>query len=1049
MSASDGGIAFGPFLLDLARGELVRAGELVQLAPKPLALLGYLAANRDRAVPKQELRKQVWPDVFVSEAALASALKDLRRALGDDGARQSVIRTLRRRGYRFVAKLDERPSERVRAAEARARAALDLPKAPAFVARGRELRALTSAVVQAGRGRPRVVLISGEAGSGKTRLLEQLLAHPVCAEFAIAVGRCRADASLPYLPFAEALGAHLLESEESTEHVLGEDAHILRPLLQPDAPNLTPPDPMDPGHPTHERADLFAAVWKLLGRFAQRRALLLAIEDLHGADAASLGLFADLVAAASDPPAGTKLPLLIVATTRPPRAGERLEQILPRVERQAAFSRIEIAGLGMGATRRLVGSLGLARPTEPTLRAIQQATDGNPLFIREVVREADRSGILHVRDRERREPAYRAEPSAQASDGLRAALAARISRLDPACRAALRAAAFIGDRFGALALSAVCGVDAEKIRGQLQTAARAELLIGESRSFRFDHPLIREILCEDTPDAERREIHRDVAAVLEDLYATAPGEHALEIAHHLVEAGPLVEPRRTLEFARRAGDQASSVFAWHEAARFYYAAVDAAAALPAGERGPLHLRAGFAANHDYDVDRCLFHYARAAEDYGTAGDDVGLAWSLMYLTRARLTFPVANLGGENDVTALEETIARLGETHPILRALLLETMSEAHWTSGDAESAERAAARAIEIGKLYDDDVVCHHGYQGLGLAQLSQLRVEEALESWLESAARARRAHDAWLQALPGPRIALALHLLGRLDEARERGLAAVDYAQRANNYAEQGFALANLAAVEATAGDFARADQLSGASLAALERSSYPWAGLVALTGRACTAAVRGDFAQATAALDELVAEGRVFESPGPAIQFIAAAYRELVTALRDPEQLDPARLHQMIGGLRAGRLDVFLLGPACALAEACATLGDAALARSAEELLESVDERGIVFSVGGVFLVPRVIGRCVAAARRFGDAETWFERAIGIARQSGARVELARALLDRAELRWTRSHSAEAARRAARDLDESIPILEELALRPALRGAHLLRQATQTRS
>src|SRR5262249_61459164 len=113
---SGGGIAFAPFLLALTRGELVRAGELVPLAPKPLALLGYLAANRDRAVPKHELRKQVWPDVFVSEAALASALKDLRRALGDDGARQSVIRTLRRRGYRFVAKLDDRPSHRARPA---------------------------------------------------------------------------------------------------------------------------------------------------------------------------------------------------------------------------------------------------------------------------------------------------------------------------------------------------------------------------------------------------------------------------------------------------------------------------------------------------------------------------------------------------------------------------------------------------------------------------------------------------------------------------------------------------------------------------------------------------------------------------------------------------------------------------------------------------------------------------------------------------------------------------------------------------------------------
>jgi DNA-binding winged helix-turn-helix (wHTH) protein len=393
VSASDGGIAFGPFLLDLARGELVRAGELVPLAPKPLALLGYLAANRDRAVPKQELRKQVWPDVFVSEAALASALKDLRRALGDDGARQSVIRTLRRRGYRFVAKLDERPAERSRAAEARARAVVELPKAPPFVARGRELRALTSAAVQAARGRPRVVLITGEAGSGKTRLLEQLLAHPICADLAVSVGRCRADAALPYLPFAEALGANLLDREETTEHLLGEDASILRPLLQPDAPTLTPPDPMDPGHPSHERADLFAAVWKLVCRLAQR-GLVLAIEDLHGADAASLELFADLVAAASQPPAGGKLPLLIVATTRPPRPGERLHQLLQRVERQEAFSTLSIAGLGMGATRQLVGSLGLARPTEPTLRAIQLATDGNPLFIREVVREADRSGVL-------------------------------------------------------------------------------------------------------------------------------------------------------------------------------------------------------------------------------------------------------------------------------------------------------------------------------------------------------------------------------------------------------------------------------------------------------------------------------------------------------------------------------------------------------------------------------------------------------------------------------------------------------------------------------
>jgi len=107
-------ISFGPFQLDLSRGELMRAGHFVSLAPKPLALLLHLAANRDRAVPKQELRRHVWPDVFVSEAALASALKDLRRALGDDGAHQKVVRTLRRRGYRFVAETDRAPAKETR-----------------------------------------------------------------------------------------------------------------------------------------------------------------------------------------------------------------------------------------------------------------------------------------------------------------------------------------------------------------------------------------------------------------------------------------------------------------------------------------------------------------------------------------------------------------------------------------------------------------------------------------------------------------------------------------------------------------------------------------------------------------------------------------------------------------------------------------------------------------------------------------------------------------------------------------------------------------------
>src|SRR5258706_1000655 len=384
------------------------------------------------------------------------------------------------------------------------------------------------------------------------------------------------------------------------------------------------------------------------------------------------------------------------------------------------------------------------------------------------------------------------------------AIAKRIARLTPASRDALTAAAFIGGRFGLTALGALTRASEAATRASLREAERAELVIGENRTFRFDHPLIREVILEATPERARRELHRDVAAVLEDLYAASPGEHAMEIARHLVRAGELVEPARLLDYARRAGDQAASVCAWHEAAYLFEAALGAAENLPAAERAALQLRAGLAANHDYDAETCLRHYARAADAFAEAGDDVGRARSLMYLTRARFTFPSASPDLKLDVRPLEDLVDRFGETHPALRAMLVGTISEAHWVSGEVDLAKATAERALAIGNLYDDDVVCHHAYLGLGLAQLSRLQVREALDSWLEAAARARRSRDPWLQATPGARITLALLHLGRLEEARERGRSPGELARRAHNVGELGFAFAYLASIEEVSGGF-----------------------------------------------------------------------------------------------------------------------------------------------------------------------------------------------------------------------------------------------------
>src|SRR5258705_13946187 len=164
--------------------ELRRTRALVHIASKPFAMLCYLAQNRDRAVSKKELLERLWPGIVVSDAALSSALKDLRRALGDDGSRAPIIQTLRSRGIRFVAHVRADASDE----EARIDRFEHAPRASTrevpFVGRRRELRALIRCAEAAARGSPRAAVGIGEAGAGKARLGDELARHPRCPRFA-------------------------------------------------------------------------------------------------------------------------------------------------------------------------------------------------------------------------------------------------------------------------------------------------------------------------------------------------------------------------------------------------------------------------------------------------------------------------------------------------------------------------------------------------------------------------------------------------------------------------------------------------------------------------------------------------------------------------------------------------------------------------------------------------------------------------------------------------------------------------------------------------
>ena len=160
--------AFAEFELDEARGELRRAGALLPLEPKPFAVLRHLVRHRKRVVSKQELIRRVWPDVVVAEDSLSAAVRRVRRVLRDTGAEQRFIHTLRGRGFRFVAPVQEISSQATpQAAEASA-------ERGGFVGRAAVLTELADALEDASSGRGRIVLLTGEPGIGKTRTAEEL-----------------------------------------------------------------------------------------------------------------------------------------------------------------------------------------------------------------------------------------------------------------------------------------------------------------------------------------------------------------------------------------------------------------------------------------------------------------------------------------------------------------------------------------------------------------------------------------------------------------------------------------------------------------------------------------------------------------------------------------------------------------------------------------------------------------------------------------------------------------------------------------------------------
>lgn len=549
--------AFGPYELDTRVYELRERGQRRPVEPQVFDVLAYLIAHRDRVIAKEELLDQLWPDRVVSETTLTSRLKAARKAVGDTGKAQLVIRTQHGRGYRFIADVEERDAAVVMPApEARRTDA-------GIVGRGEELVQLERALAAALEAHRRFVFIEGEAGAGKTTLVEAFVRG--LSGVRVARGQCveHRGSGEPYMPLLDAIG----------RLCRGADAARIIELLSRDAPSWLVQLPWllsdaDVAALT-ARAPSGDRMLRELAMFVERAScetpLVLVIEDLHWCDSATLEAL-DLLARHTDPAR-----LLVIGTLRPTKCA-----VAAMAQELRARAQCEVIHLPLFAQRELEALLRMRFANADfagDLASILHArTSGNALFAGNLIDWWVARGLIREHDGAWHLDAALPALETGVPDSLQHLLEKQIAELAPEQQRMLETASVIGREFPVALVAATCAVDDDALEQQCESFAREGRFLQPSGTeqwgdgtltarFAFTHDLFVDVLYGRIPDARRARLHQQAGLALERAWQGRERERGAEMALHFQRAH---DRERALRHLDLAADQAARRSAYRE-----------------------------------------------------------------------------------------------------------------------------------------------------------------------------------------------------------------------------------------------------------------------------------------------------------------------------------------------------------------------------------------------------------------------------------------------------------------------------------------------------
>jgi predicted ATPase/class 3 adenylate cyclase/DNA-binding SARP family transcriptional activator len=896
-----------------------------------------------------------------------------------------------------------------------------------FVGRDPELKQLDQLWMEAEAGELRLALLSGEPGVGKTRLAGEFARRVHTDGSTVLAGRCDEDLGVPYQPFVEAL-QHFVQHAPPPQlgRRLGRRAGELvrvHPDLAERLRGLAPPLRSDP---ETERYRLFEAVAGWLAAASSDQPILLVLDDLQWATKPTLLLLRHVMRSAE------RRHLLILGIYRDSELSHDhpLVELLADFRRQPDVERLGLSGLDEADIARFMAQAAGHDLDDEFLalaRIIHSETEGNPFFVREVIRHLTETGGIEQRDG--RWGTRLPVDELIVPEGIREVVGRRLGRLSDDANHALRVAAVAGPEFELPVVGAAGELEEESLLSALEEAIVARLLVevpGPVPRHRFTHALVRGTLYAGLSAARRVTLHRKVAEAIETVHP-ASDDHLPALAYHWARAAaPAAETDRAVDYAARAGDRALAQLAHDEAAAYYASALellDATGADPDDprrlelliSRGEAQRRAGDPGHRETLLD--------AAQLAKERGDAQALARAALANSRGNMYSSAFSIDTAR-VAVLEAAIDAMSREDPALRARLLANLGLELCWEADPRRRMALSDEALGVARELGDHRTLSHVLLARDYTITAADNVDERLAATTELLALAEVLEDPVVTSR-----ALTLRLKAAMERADvaevehclARNQAVVtDLGQPALTWS----VMVQHAGLTLLRGDLATAEAEILAAYEHAMATGQPDATIFFIAQHLLLRLDQGRLPE----IEETVRQ--VVERTGsPAVK---AVYGNLLTETDRWHEAGEVFDGLAATGFAAPPNNVLWLRNAAECACLCARLGKAASAPTLRSMLEPYADQLVVIAQGGAISgsVAHYLGLLAATTRDWNDAEAYFAAAAATYERIGAPAWLARTRLEWARMLLARAEAKDG-ERASDLLQHALATARELGL------------------